>query len=132
MCGIAGQWNRNSSVDEKAFMLMRDTLVHRGPDGAGIFISPDKKLALGHRRLSLIDLDETGSQPMHNEDNSIQIVVNGEIYNYLELKKYLQNKGHNFYSTSDSEVIVHAYEEWGVKMLDHIIGMFAFAVWDEK
>lgn len=132
MCGIAGQWNRNSSVNKEAFTEMRDTLIHRGPDGAGLYISHDGKLALGHRRLSLIDLDETGSQPMHNEDNSIQIVVNGEIYNFPEIKKQLEHKGHHFYSTSDSEVIVHAYEEWGAKMLGHLKGMFALAVWDEK
>lgn len=132
MCGIAGQWNRNSPVNTKDFIRMRDTLAHRGPDGSGIYISANEKLILGHRRLSLIDLDETGAQPMHNEDNSIQVVVNGEIYNFPEIKKQLENKGHHFYSTSDSEVIVHAYEEWGEKMLGHIKGMFAFAVWDEK
>ena len=132
MCGIAGQWNKNLNVDTESFMRMRDTLTHRGPDGAGLYMSADKMLALGHRRLSLIDLDETGSQPMHNEDNSIQVVVNGEIYNYPALKKELESHGHIFYSTSDSEIIVHAYEEWGTRLLSHIKGMFAFAVWDEK
>lgn len=132
MCGIIGQWNRQKKVDPEIFTGMRDTLTHRGPDGAGLYISFDGQFALGHRRLSLLDLSETGSQPMFNEDKSIYSVVNGEIYNYPALKSILEKKGHVFYSTSDSEVVLHAYEEWGTKMFSHLKGMFAFAIWDEK
>lgn len=132
MCGIIGQWNRQEKVDQEIFTGMRDTLAHRGPDGAGLYLSSDGHFALGHRRLSLLDLSQTGTQPMFNEDKSIFCVVNGEIYNYPALKNTLEKKGHVFYSTSDSEAVLHAYEEWGTKMFSHLKGMFAFAVWDEN
>jgi len=111
---------------------MRDTLVHRGPDGYGLYLSEDKKAALGHRRLSLIDLSDNASQPIHNENKTIWITVNGEIYNYRQLKKELTEKGHNFYTNTDSEVIVHAYEEWNTELFNKLKGMFSIGIWDEK
>ena len=111
-------------------MLKNATRVikHRGPDQSGIFAS--EGITLGHRRLSIIDLSEQGRQPMANEDGSLQLVFNGEIYNFLELRESLLNKGHCFSSQADSEVILHAYEEWGEECLQHLRGMFAFALWD--
>lgn len=132
MCGIIGQINKNISIDRHLFEQMRDTLIHRGPDGFGLYMSEDGKKALGHRRLSLIDLSETGTQPIHNEDKTIWITVNGEIYNYKQLKADLIKKGHCFYTETDSEVIVHAYEEWGVDLFGKLKGMFALGIWDEK
>ena len=117
MCGIVGQINKNAPINPGILEKMRDTLYHRGPDDSGLYISHDKLTGLGHRRLSLLDLSPLGKQPLANEDGSVQVVVNGEIYNYLELKKDLESKGHKFSSNSDSEVIVHGYEEWGFQYL---------------
>ena len=126
MCGICGfNWN-----DEKLAASMADAMVHRGPDQHGVFCCDN--VSLGHRRLSIIDLSEHGRQPMANEDGSIHMVFNGEIYNFRELQKELQNKGHHFISSSDSEVIVHAYEEYGIDAVHRLVGMFAFAIWDEN
>jgi len=111
---------------------MRDTLTHRGPDGFGSYFDPDVNIAFGHRRLSFLDLSETGAQPMCNETKNIWLTVNGEIYNYLELREQLVQKGHRFLSSTDSEVLVHAYEEWGMDMLDRVDGMFAFGLWDKS
>lgn len=125
MCGIAGfTWN-----DKVLVRRMCDKIIHRGPDDSGYYIDDD--VSLGHRRLSIIDL-ETGHQPIHNEDGSIWIVYNGEIYNYIELRKNLEKKGHKFYTNSDTEVIIHAYEEYGEKCMENFIGMFAFAIWDSN
>lgn len=132
MCGIIGQINSNSLIDIECFKRMRDTLKHRGPDGEGLFYSENKKAALGHRRLSLIDLTETGNQPLHNETRHLWLTCNGEIYNYRELRKNLIDRGHQFSSQTDSEVILHGYEEWGGEILQHLKGMFAFAIWDER
>ncbi len=132
MCGIVGRVNKVRPVDEKLLLEMRDTLTHRGPDGKGIYISHDKLVGLGHRRLSLMDLSDKGAQPMTNENKTIWATVNGEIYNYPELKKELQAKGHHFASKSDSEVVVHAYEEWGEDLASHLNGMFAFGIWDDN
>ena len=131
MCGIVGQINKNAPINPGILEKMRDTLYHRGPDDSGLYISHDKLTGLGHRRLSLLDLSPLGKQPLANEDGSVQVVVNGEIYNYLELKKDLESKGHKFSSNSDSEVIVHGYEEWGQEVLLKLKGMFAFGIWDE-
>lgn len=120
MCGIAGIWG------EGDIRAMTDTLTHRGPDDHGYY--EDGSLKLGIRRLNVIDL-VTGHQPIHNEDSKIWIVYNGEIFNYRELRKELEPK-HAFYTKSDTEVIVHAYEEWGRDCLRRFIGMFAFALWD--
>ncbi len=124
MCGIAGIWGKKGGISE-----MTQILTHRGPDDVGYYGGSDIKL--GIRRLSVIDL-ETGHQPIHNEDKTIWIVFNGEIFNYIELRRELQKNGHRFYTKTDTEVIIHAYEEYGIECLQEFIGMFAFAIWDSK
>ena len=113
--------------DKQLLVRMCESIRHRGPNHTDFYI--DKGVSLGVDRLSIIDL-ATGDQPIHNEDGSIQIVFNGEIYNYLELKKELEGTGHSFQTLSDTETIVHGYEEWGESVLSHLRGMFAFALWD--
>jgi len=131
MCGIVGIYNLNKKpVSEKILKEMTNTMVHRGPDDQGIFI--DKNIGLGHRRLAIIDLSKTAHQPMPNENDSLWLVYNGEIYNFLELKKDLIKKGHRFKSKTDSEVILHSYEEEGIDCVKKFNGMFAFALWDKK
>ena len=126
MCGICGfNWN-----DEALIRRMNDQLAHRGPDQDGVFCTD--QVSLGHRRLSIIDLSEHGRQPMFNEDKTLCLVFNGEIYNFQELRDTLSGKGHSFSSNSDSEVILHAYEEYGTGVLDKLRGMFAFALYDSK
>ena len=114
--------------DSEAVRRMCDAMVHRGPDDHGY--RTDGPCALGHRRLSIIDLRPEAAQPMTNEDDSIAVVVNGEVYNFQELREDLEAKGHRFKSRSDSEVALHLYEEVGVDFLDHLRGMFALALWD--
>lgn len=121
-----------SDITDELIVSMRDTMAHRGPDDAGTFISPDRKLGLGFRRLSIIDLSESANQPMSNEDGSIWIVFNGEIYNHRELRKSLEAKGHRYQSHSDTETIIHLYEEKGMDCLHDLRGMFAFAIWDDN
>ncbi|MFW5805310.1 MAG: asparagine synthase (glutamine-hydrolyzing) [Bacteroidales bacterium] len=130
MCGINGVWHRDKTINEQAFTAMRDSMIHRGPDDAGTWYNANKNMAFGHRRLSFMDLTESGKQPMLSADNNIIITVNGEIYNYPELKQELEAKGHQFVSQSDSEVIIHAWREWGTDMLPKLNGMFAFALYD--
>lgn len=134
MCGIAGIFNYKTEkpVDIGELRIVRDNMASRGPDGSGEWISGDKKTALGHRRLAIIDLRESASQPMASRDGSIVIVFNGEIYNYRELQKKLGNNGRSFRTNSDAEVLLALYQEKGEKMLDDLRGMFAFAIWDEK
>lgn len=130
MCGIAGIYNLNGApVDETVLRGMRDSLIHRGPDGEGVWLGDG--IGLAHRRLSIIDL-EGGAQPMGNEDGSIQVTFNGEIYNHVELRERLQDKGHVFKTTCDTEVIAHLYEEMGAKCVSRLDGMFAFAVYDKN
>lgn len=134
MCGICGIYNIGSEsmpqpTLEKEVRRMNERLVHRGPDAEGYY--SDQGIALGHKRLSIIDLS-TGSQPIYNEDRSCVIVYNGELYNYKPLRKDLIEKGHIFSTVSDTEVILHAYEEYGVECLSLFNGMFAFAIWDSK
>ncbi|MEE4167052.1 MAG: asparagine synthase (glutamine-hydrolyzing), partial [Desulfocapsaceae bacterium] len=126
MCGICGfNWQ-----DETLVRSMAQTMTHRGPDQEGVFCSP--RVSLAHRRLSIIDLSENGRQPMFNEDGSVVLVFNGEIYNFQELREQLLHKGHQFSSRSDSEVIIHAYEEWGVESISRLRGMFAYALYDKN
>jgi asparagine synthase (glutamine-hydrolysing) len=133
MCGIAGIFNyASAATDDRAIACrMRDAMTHRGPDDAGLYQAPDRRVTLAHRRLSIVDLSAAGHQPMTNEDGSIWITCNGEIYNHLELRALLAAKGHIFKSQSDTEVIVHAYEEYGKGCLSRLDGMFAFALWDD-
>ncbi|MBL7777702.1 MAG: asparagine synthase (glutamine-hydrolyzing) [Chitinophagales bacterium] len=132
MCGIAGIIDFEKGVTDAEVRSMTDAIRHRGPDDEGLYINSSKTVGLGHRRLSFLDLSEKGRQPLCNEDGSVWITFNGEIYNYRELKKELEQSGHKFKSNTDSEVLVHGYEQWGVKLLDKLLGMWAFAIWDEK
>ena len=131
MCGICGKltFAPDSRGDSLEVRKMLDPIRHRGPDDEGIYCGC--QIALGHRRLSIIDLN-TGHQPLSNEDGTVWIVFNGEIYNYRELRRYLLQRGHAFRTESDTEVIVHLYEELGPGCLEKLRGMFAFAIWDEK
>src|SRR6202163_998300 len=128
MCGIAGYLTADGAAPNRAVLKsMCDRIVHRGPDAYGSFI--EGPVALGHRRLSIIDLT-TGDQPVANEDGSIQVMFNGEIYNYRELRSELQRKGHRFRTQSDTEVLAHLYEDVGERVPEYLHGMFAFAIWD--
>ncbi len=124
MCGICGVYGLS---DKGLAKRMADTIAHRGPDGEGFYVDDD--VSLGHRRLSIIDL-KTGGQPIFNEDRSVVTVYNGEIYNYPQLKKELEASGHKFYTKTDTEVLVHAYEQWGDDFVKRLNGIFAFALWD--
>jgi asparagine synthase (glutamine-hydrolysing) len=131
MCGIAGQYCfEGLAPDRELLARMSEQLIHRGPDGVGTEIRGCTGLV--HRRLAIIDLSEDGLQPMTNEDKTLWLVYNGEIYNYIELRDELAGKGHRFYSQSDTEVILHAYEEWGTGCLQRFNGMWAFALWDDN
>lgn len=128
MCGICGIYSfRDEPVDGELLDRMTLAMRHRGPDGTGRYLAHG--IGLGHRRLSIIDLDG-GGQPITNERQSLQVVFNGEIYNFIELREELENKGHQFTTNSDTEVIAHGYEEWGPSCVNHFNGMFAFALWD--
>ena len=128
MCGITGFIN-NKSDKENIIKRMSERIKHRGPDGEGIYT--DDNVALAHRRLSIIDIN-AGKQPMYNEDNSLVVIFNGEIYNYLELRDELKKKKHKFKTHSDTEVLLHGYEEYGKNLPKHLRGMFAFAIYDIK
>jgi Asparagine synthase (glutamine-hydrolyzing) len=132
MCGIAGIISSNQDlVTTQRLRAMTQSLAHRGPDGEGHYINPAGSAGLGHRRLSIIDLSEAAAQPMHYADRYV-IVHNGEIYNYKELRKSLQQKGYAFRTQSDTEVITAAYDCYGKDCLQQFDGMYAFAIWDEK
>ena len=131
MCGVVGVWHLDGqAVDPMAVERMRDTLVHRGPDDAGLWT--DGPVALGHRRLSIIDLSEAGRMPMGSPDGRVQAVFNGEVYNFQALREELEAKGHVFQSESDSEVVLRSYEAWGADCFDRFNGMFAIAIWDAR
>lgn len=132
MCGIAGQfyYQSHSRVSFDDLYAMSSAIAHRGPDDDGFYISNDAICGLGHRRLSIIDL-HAGKQPIHNEDNTKHIIFNGEIYNYKELKEWLIKCGHKFYTNTDTEVILHLYEEEGVECFKHLNGVYAIAIYDE-
>src|ERR1019366_8158117 len=130
MCGICGAIGiEHSYLAEAITRRMMEALRHRGPDEDGLLVAPS--VALGMRRLSIIDLPE-GHQPAFNEAGNVAVVFNGEIYNFQQLRKTLEGRGHIFRTHSDTEVIVHAYEEWGERCLQELRGMFAFAVWDAR
>ncbi|MCK4626953.1 MAG: asparagine synthetase B, partial [Phycisphaerae bacterium] len=130
MCGIAGIYGKSFSgaMDETLAEMLR-TLAHRGPDDEGIWISPGGECGLGHKRLSIID-PELGHQPLANEDETIWVTFNGCIYNYQDIARQLRQSGHRFRTHSDTEVIVHAYEQWGTECVKRFNGMWAFALWD--
>jgi asparagine synthase (glutamine-hydrolysing) len=129
MCGIAGRFNFDAArpVDGQVLRAMTDCIAHRGPDSAGYYRG--QGIGLGHRRLSIIDL-ATGDQPLANEDGRVQVVFNGEIYNFADVRAELVSRGHRFRTHSDTEIIVHGYEEWGERCVERFRGMFAFALWD--
>jgi asparagine synthase (glutamine-hydrolysing) len=131
MCGICGvvYAERARPVSSNLIQAMCSTIVHRGPDDQGVYVQAN--VGLGSRRLSIIDL-QGGRQPIHNEDETVWTVFNGEIYNYPDLTHMLERRGHRFYTRSDTEVIVHAYEEFGDEFLQHLNAMFALALWDAR
>jgi asparagine synthase (glutamine-hydrolysing) len=137
MCGIVGALSFGQGsfcVTEPFLVCMRDTMIHRGPDGAGLWISSDRRVGLGHRRLSIIDLSDVASQPMCNEDGTLWITFNGEIYNHAEIRADLERIGRHAWKTdhSDTEVILHAFEQWGIDCIERFRGMFAFGLWDAR
>lgn len=129
MCGIVGFTNNIDNSNEVIGKMM-DRIRHRGPDAEGKYVDGD--IALGHRRLSIIDISSQGDQPIFNEDGSLVIVFNGEIYNYMEIREKLVQAGHRFSTNTDTEVLIHGYEEYGEKLLDMLRGMFAFVIWNKK
>jgi asparagine synthase (glutamine-hydrolysing) len=136
MCGIVGALAYGDSfrVSEEYISRMRDAMPHRGPDGVGTWVSPDCRVGLGHRRLSIIDLNTTANQPMSNEDGTLWIVFNGEIYNHAEIRAELERIGGHRWKTdhSDTEVVLHAFEEWGIDCLHRFRGMFGLGLWDAR
>jgi asparagine synthase (glutamine-hydrolysing) len=137
MCGIVGALafgDESFRITPEYVERMRDTMAHRGPDGVGVWVDDAGRVGLGHRRLSIIDLSDAAAQPMCNADGSIQLVFNGEIYNHAEIRRELEATGRYRWKTdhSDTEVIIHAFEEWGIGCLERFRGMFALAIWDAR
>ncbi len=131
MCGIAGLvYPTGAPIDRGVLEAMTAALAPRGPDGVGFWTAPG--VGLGQRRLKVLDLSEAGAQPMGNEDGQVQVVCNGEIYNFGDLRAELLGRGHTFRSRADTEVLVHGYEVWGDDVVDHLDGMFAFLLWDAR
>ena len=128
MCGFCGFVTKKSDKEKKVKNMM-SKIIYRGPDSDGIYT--DEDVALGFRRLSIIDLSE-GAQPIYNEDKTKVILFNGEIYNYKSIREELEKNGHKFYTKTDTEVLLHGYEEYGVELLNKLRGMFAFVIWDTK
>ena len=139
MCGICGIYSKKQ-IDDSVIKRMNDSLMHRGPDDAGIYFNCESlnancevpMVALANRRLAILDLSQAGHQPMSNENGSIWITYNGEIFNYLELRDELKKLGHSFRSDTDTEVVIHSYEQWGEDCLKHFNGMWGFALWDNR
>src|ERR1700730_18192741 len=131
MCGICGQFNfaRNEPVESETIRRMTQTMVHRGLDAKGYFLWGS--VGLGSRRLSIIDL-AGGHQPMSDAEETVWVILNGEIYNFKELRVELEGRGHLFRTCSDTEVLIHGDKEWGMEVLNHLNGMFGVAIWDAK
>ena len=131
MCGLVGIFDGHGrrEISRSLLNAMNESQHHRGPDEGGLHVEPG--VGLGHRRLSIIDL-ATGQQPLFNEDQTVVVVYNGEIYNFRDLARELEQAGHTFHSHSDTEVIVHAWEQWGADCVTRFRGMFAFAIWDRN
>jgi len=135
VCGITGVYAYGQiepTITKDLLRTMADTMVHRGPDGAGTYLSPDHRLGFGFRRLSIIDLSAAGNQPMPNEDGTVWIVFNGEIYNHGAHRERLEAQGHVYRSRTDTETVIHLYEEYGEECVHYLRGMFAFAIWDQE
>jgi asparagine synthase (glutamine-hydrolysing) len=134
VCGLVGYAAKTAPVTPERLAAMRDTLIHRGPDDAGLLVRTERSSAMGfgHRRLSIIDTRAVGRQPMSSSDGQLHLVFNGEIYNHLALRGRLQARGHRFTTRTDSEVLLYAYLEWGDALVDELNGMFAFAIWDAR
>src|SRR6266542_2330847 len=130
MCGITGVVG-SLCTDRETLRRMNNSLLHRGPDGEGMHWSDADRVGLAMRRLAIIDL-QGGDQPIYNEDGTSCLVFNGEIYNFLDLRRELEARGHNFATQSDTEVVVHAYEDFGVECIERLWGMFALALWDSR
>jgi len=130
MCAIAGLWKKNDKITQTEIERMRDTMVHRGPNGSGLYIDHSNNIGLGHRRLSIIDLSDAGTQPMISNSGKIALVFNGEIYNYHALREQAKFWGYKFKSSTDTEVIIALYEQYGLECLHYLRGMFALALWD--
>ena len=129
ICGFAGVIEDPSAVRQEVVQRMADRITHRGPDSSGFYV--DEAIAMGFRRLSIIDLEE-GDQPIYNEDKNLVLTFNGEIYNYRELRAELEARGHQFTTHTDSEVLVHGFEEWKEDLLPRLRGMFGFAIWNRS
>src|ERR1041385_2744336 len=135
MCGIAAIFGYGESaptVDREELLAIRDRMIHRGPDGEGLYISEDRRLGLGHRRLTIVDLTDAGLQPMWDESRTCCVIYNGEIYNYPELRKQISARGRRFVTNCDTEVLLHLYAEKGAEMVHDLRGMYAFAIWDAR
>lgn len=137
MCGIVGalSFKQNGfTVTESYITRMRETMIHRGPDGARTWVEDDGRVELGQRRLAIIDLSEAAAQPMCNEDGTLWVSFNGEIYNHAQIRKEFELIGGHHWKTdhSDTEVILHAFEQWGINCLERFRGMFAIALWNNK
>lgn len=137
MCGIAGALSFNParfSVTEPRLIAMRDAMVHRGPDGKGVWVGEEGRIGFAHRRLSIIDLSSLADQPMRTADGALTIVFNGEIYNHADLRRELIELGHRDWRTdhSDTEVILMAFRQWGIDCIHRFRGIFAFALWDAR
>lgn len=132
MCGIAGYLNFKRKIEDSEIIAMRDAMRHRGPDDDGVAFFENASIAFGHRRLSFLDLSPAGRQPMCNEDETVWVILNGEIYNYVELRAELEKRHHLFKTHTDTETIIHGYEEWGDDVVNHLKGMFAFGLLDLK
>jgi asparagine synthase (glutamine-hydrolysing) len=131
MCGIAGVLHANGApADPDALRRAGAALAHRGPDDEGVMV--DGPAGLAHRRLSIIDLSTAARGPMANEDETVWLTYNGEIYNFRELRRLLEARGHTFRTQNDGEVLVHGWEEWGERLLERLNGIFAFGIWDGR